>query len=158
MMNYNGVYMASHPSTSYSADEIVLMELQVPDNCQIELLRAWVGPAEGTDPVAEVQEICLYLNDGPATGGTGLTEQEVWGTANAAALTVAVANATVAATPVDYAYDAFHAFNGWLYVPVPEERIRVVGGTTNDNIGIRLPVAPDAAMVLSVGMVWGELA
>jgi hypothetical protein len=156
-MRYNAVYSATDPSRSYSADEIVLMELQVPTATVIELIRAWVGAAEGADPVAEVQEIVLYVNDGPATGGTALNENELQGSVDAAAATVAVANATVAATPVDLYYDAFDLRNGWLYLPLPEERIIIVGGTTNDNVGIRLPVAPDAAIVLSCGMIWGEI-
>jgi len=157
MTHFNAVYVATDPSRSYTADEIVLIELQVPANVQMELIRAWVGAAEGADPVAEVQEICLYKNDGPATGGTALAEQELQGSLAPAASVVAVANATVAATPVDLIYDAFHLQNGWLYLPLPEERPRIAGGTTDDNIGIRLPVAPDAAIVLSVGMVWGEI-
>lgn len=156
-MNYNGVYIATDPSRSISADEAVLIELQVPAAIQMELIRFWIGPSEGADPVAEVQELCLYLNDGPATSGTALTENKVWGSVDATASVVAVANPTIAATPVDYMFDAYHVQNGWLYLPQPDERIRVAGGTTNDNLGVRFPVAPDAAMVISCGAVWGEI-
>ena len=58
-------------------------------------------------------------------------------------------------SPNDEIEDGFHFQNGWLYLPVPEERIRIAGG---DIMGIRLPIAPDAAMGCAFGMVFGELA
>jgi len=153
---YNGIYSATSDSDAFSAAGSII-ELQVPANVQIEILRAWVGPAEGADPVAEVQEISLYVNDAVATGGTGLTEQELRGSLDATSSVVALAAPTIGATPVDLMFDAFHVQNGWLYLPVPEERVRIAGGTTNDNVGLRFPVAPDASMTFSYGMIWAEL-
>ena len=155
-MQYNAVYSATSDSDAFSAAGTII-ELQVPAATVLELIRAWVGPAEGTDPVSEVQEISIYLNDGPATAGTALTEQEIRGSTDAASAVAALAAPTIAATPVDVYFDAFHVQNGWLYLPVPEERILIVGGTTNDNVGLRFPVAPDASTTFSYGMIWGEI-
>jgi len=156
MSYYNAIYSATSDSDAFAAAGSII-EVQVPANVQIEVLRAWVGPAEGTDPVNEVQEIALYVNDGVATAGTALTEQELRGSTDATSLCAALAAPTIAATPVDLIFDAFHVQNGWLYLPVPEERIRIAGGTTNDNVGLRFPVAPDASMTVSYGIIWGEM-
>jgi hypothetical protein len=156
MTQYNGIFSATSDSDAFSAAGSII-ELQVPAATRIEILRAWVGPAEGTDPVSEVQEISLYVNDGPATAGTALTEQELRGSTDATSAVAALAAPTIAATPVDLIFDAFHVQNGWLYLPVPEERVTIMGGTTNDNVGLRFPVAPDASMTFSYGMIWGEL-
>jgi hypothetical protein len=155
-MQYNGVYSATSDTDAFSAAGSII-ELQVPAATIVEVLRIWVGAAEGTDPVAEVQEISIYVNDGPATAGTALTEQELRGSTDAAAAAAALAAPTIAASPVDLYFDAFHVQNGWLYLPVPEERIVIVGGTTNDNVGIRFPVAPDASTTFSYGIIWGEI-
>ena len=156
MSHYNGVYVAQEVSQSVSAAG-TLVELQVPSNVQIEVLRAWVGAAEGTDPVDEIQEVEIYINDAAATGGTGLTEQAVRGSDDAASAVTALGGPTIGATPVSVLADGFHTQNGWLYLPVPEERIRIAGGSTNDNVGIQFQTAPDAAITVSYGIVWGEL-
>ncbi len=155
-MRYNGVYVATERSQSVSTAG-TLIELQVPANVQIVLFHAWVGAAEGTDPVDEVQEIEIYVNDGPATSGTGLTEQVIRGSDDAASAVTALGGPTIAATPITIYPDGFHLQNGWRYSPIPKEMIRIAGGTTNDNIGIQFHVAPDAAIVVSYGMIWGEI-
>ncbi len=64
---------------------------------------------------------------------------------------------TIGATPTDLYFDGYHVQNGFLYLPVPEERPIIVGNSTQDNFGIRFPVAPDQAMVISYGIIWGEI-
>jgi hypothetical protein len=157
-MRYNGVYSASGASDAYSAIGCI-MELQVPTNTVIEILRMWVGAAEGGEPVADVQEISVYFNDAAATAGTGLAENEIQGTADAASGVTSLGVApTIGATPTNVLYDGFHLQNGWLYLPVPEERFVCVGGSSQDNIGMQFPVAPDVSITISYGMIWGEIA
>lgn len=153
-MRYNGIFVAQEKSQAITTAD-VLVELQVPAGTQIEIIRMWCGAAEGTDPVDEVQEIEIYGNDGVATGGTALTEQGLQGVDDTSGVT-ALGGPTIAATETSLYRDAFHLQNGWLYLPVPEERIRVVGGATIDNVGFRFPVAPDASTTVSYGVIWGE--
>lgn len=155
-MQYNGVYSATSDTDAFSATGAVI-ELQVAANSVAEILRIWIGAAEGADPVAEVQELSIYTNDAAATGGTALTEQELRGQGEGTAASAALAAPTIGATPTDLYFDAFHLMNGWLYLPVPEERILIVGGSAQDNVGIRFPVAPDASITISYGIIWGEL-
>ena len=154
--SYNGVYVASEADASISTTG-TLMELQVPANVMIEVIRVWVGPSEGATPVEEIQEIELYLNNALATGGTGMTEQEIRGTTDATSgVTALGAQPAIGTSPTVILRDGYHAFNGWLYLPVPDERIRILGAAAS-CVGIQFPVAPDAAMNITYGMVWGEV-
>lgn len=156
MIRYNGVYSAVASSIAATGAG-PLIELQVPTNVQVDILRIWVGAAEGTDPVAEVQEVYIYGNDAPTTGGSAMTEQIIRGSTDAASGVVAVQGGSQGATPTTLYRDGYHVQNGWLYLPVPDERIRTVGGSSIDNVGLGLPVAPDQSMTISCGIIWGEI-
>ncbi len=155
-MRYNGIYAATRSSIALSATD-VLVELQVPVDVQIEIIRMWAGAAEGPVPVDEVQEIDIYGNDTSATGGVALTEQLIRGSADAASSVTTLGSPVIGITPTILYPDGFHLQNGWLYLPVPEERIRVAGGSAIDNIGFRFPTAPDASITISYGVIWGEV-
>ena len=120
----------------------------------IEIWRAWIS-LDGATADA-MQEMNWYINDGPATGGTGMTEQEIQGTNDVAAATTALGNQpTQAASPTNLWDDSFHLQNGYLYLPIPEERLRIATGT-DDNLGMKLRQAPDASVDLSYGIIWAE--
>ena len=152
-MRPNGVYMASLNSTAFAAS-IGIIEIQSAAAAQVEIWRAWVGPAEGVAPLDEIQEIGFYRNDAVGTG-TAMTEQEIQGGGDVAAGAVALSTVTRGATPSELWYDAFHVQTGYLYLPVPDERFRVVGAG-QDNWGMWFPVAPDVSMTFSAGIVWAE--
>ncbi len=156
-MRFNGVYVAAEGSQAITGAD-GLIELQVPTNVQIVILRAWVSADQGTSQLDEGLTVELYNNDGVATGGLGLTEKEVQGAADGASAVVALGGATVAATPEPLVPSIEHTQNGWLYVPTPEEAERIAGGTTFDNIGTRFTTAPSASGTFSYGIKWGELA
>ncbi len=153
---YNGIYTAQVASTAIAAG-FVLIELQVPANVQIEIIRFWMGAAEGDNPVDEIQEIEIYGNDAAATGGAGMTEQVIQGAADQASAITALTGPAQGATETRLYRDAYHTQNGWLYSPLEDERIRVVGGTVIDNVGVSFPVSPDQSMTVSFGITWGEL-
>ncbi len=148
------VYSAVFNSIAFSAAGEV-MEIQVQANARVTVLRAWLGAAEGTDPVHEIQEVALYVNDAGATGGVGLLEQRL-DSHISVGNTVTGRSGTIGATPLDVYFDAFSTKVGWLYHPTPGERITMVGGQVFDNCGIRFPVAPDVALTLSGGMTYME--
>lgn len=45
--------------------------------------------------------------------------------------------------------DSFNWQNGWLYLPVPEERLTLGGGTTI-SVALKVPVAPPAQTVNAI--------
>ncbi len=155
-MRYNGVFIATLGVYAAYTVADVLMELQVPADTQIEIIRAWVTPDTGlTD---DIQEIEIYVNDAASTGGGSVTERELQGTGDTISGVTAVTDGpTQGATPIIFLSDAFHLQQGWLYLPLEDERIRIAGGSAQDNIGIKLAVAPAASITLSYGMAWGEI-
>lgn len=154
---YNGIYVAEEERQTVTAAN-VLIALQVPASTQIEILRAWCSPALGVAPTDEMQEIELYKNTtNLSTGGAALTEEELRGNDDAATSVTALGGATIGASSVILYPDGFHLQNGWLYLPIPEERIRIVGATTSE-FGLNFPLAPESASeVLSYGIIWGEI-
>ena len=153
-MDYDRVVAASMESTSLTLVDDPLLELLCPANAIIEIIRVEVGPAEGTDPVDEIQEIALWMGTAVGTGGGALTERIVTGSGSIVG--VAVKNVTAIGTGNEFYHTAYHTQNGWLYLPVPEERPRLVSGG-DDVFAVVFPTAPDAALVTSITMVWGEV-
>jgi hypothetical protein len=155
-MRYNGIFVATESEQTVTTAD-VLIELGVPANTMIEIIRMWCSPAmNDAGPTDDMQEINIYSNDALATGGAGLTETELQGTGDVSLVT-ALGGPTQGSTPTVLYPDGFHLQNGWLYLPVPEERIRVVGAAAA-AVGFKLSQAPESASeILSYGIIWGEI-
>lgn len=153
-MNYDRVVSAVMESQSISLVDDPLIEVVMPANTIAELIRIEIGAAEGADPVAEVQEVMIYSTTAAGTGGTALTEHLINGSGTISG--AATRNLTApGAGLLEWYGTAFHAQNGWLYLPVPEERYKSNAGS-QDNFGFYFPTAPDQATVYSATIVWGE--
>ena len=152
-MNYDRIVAATLESTSLTLVDDPLLELLCPANMTIDIIRVEVGPTEGTDPVDEVQEIALWMGTVVGSGGGALTERIVRGSGTIGG--VCVKNVTTIGTGNEWYHAAYHVQNGWLYLPVPEERPQLISGG-DDVFAVVYPVAPDAAMVVSATIVWGE--
>jgi len=103
----------------------------------IQILRAWVGnqATETSDQLGiilgtKASAFGTYTSTapsphrlgGPATGITG-------GTAGAESTSGTDASAEGAGAVTPLIYDGFNNLNGWLWIPVPEERITVPADT-----------------------------
>lgn len=158
-MNSRRVYSATFENVTIGTTAQSIMECQLTTGEAAILLRAWISPAIGT-PVDEVIAISVYGNDAAATGGTAMTEQPLTPAAGISTSRVgALLEPTIGATPLLLYSDAFHLQNGWLYLPVPEERPVFFGGNSDpgDNFGLELAVASTATPAVSGGMIWEEL-
>ena len=153
-MTYNRVAAATLESTSLTLADDPLIELLCPANMVIDIIRVEVGPAEGAAPVDEVQEIALWMGTAVGSGGGSITERIVTGSGTIGG--VAVSNVTTIGTGNDFYHTAYHTQNGWLYLPVPEARPRLISGG-DDVFAFLFPTAPDAAIVTSATIEWGEL-
>lgn len=153
-MNYSRIVAGTLESTALTLADDPLLELTCPANAIIEVIRVEVGPSEGTDPVAEVQELALWMGTAAGSGGSAVTERIVTG--DGSIVGVCVKNVTTLGTGNEFYHTAYHTSNGWLYLPVPEERPRLVGGS-DDIFAVVFPVAPDASMTISATIVWGEI-
>ncbi len=159
-MNTGRIYVATFENVSIGTAAQSIMELQVPDNTIIKILRAWLSPAITATPVDEVIAINIYSNDAVATGGTPMTEQPLPPAAAADASNVtALLEPTIAATEFTLYADAYHLQNGWVYPPIPEEMEIFIGGNADpgDNVGLELAVASTATPSISGGIRWAEI-
>ncbi len=159
-MNTSRLFVATFSNVTIGTAAQSVMELQVPDNTVIELLRAWIGADIGGSPADEVFDFALYGNDAAATGGSAMTEQAMTavGAIDPSNVT-ALLEPTIGATPLDIFGDSSHIQNRWEWPPIPEEFTEFIGGNANpgDNVGIRLKVASTATPAVSGGMIWKEL-
>lgn len=152
----NGIFEASFRNQLLDAAEVVL-SIEVPSGVAVEILRAWVSAAIEDPPVDEVIEYNFFFNDAATTAGTTVTPIEVRGVSSVSGITAFRQNPTAGATPTNYNFDAFHVQNGMLYLPVPEERELIVGGSTQDNWGIAIAATPPiTTMNFSAGVRWAE--
>ena len=152
-MSYDRVVVAALASTSLTAVDDPIVELLCPANMTIDIIRVEIGAAEGAAPVDEVQEIALWMGTAVGSGGGSATETILRGSGTIGG--VVATNVTTLGTGSDRYFSAFHVQNGWLYLPVPEERPQLISGG-DDVFAVLFPVVPDAALVLSTTIVWGE--
>ncbi len=158
-MNAGRIYVATFRNVTIGTTVQSIMEVQVPDNTIIQILRAWVSPAIGT-PADEVLAISLYGNDAVATSGSAMTEQPLTPAAAAdPSNCVALLEPTQAATPVGLGDDGYHLQNGYLYAPIPDEMEIFIGGNADpgDNVGLELAVASTATPAVAGGIKWAEI-
>ena len=152
-MNYDRVVSAVLASTSLSAADDPILELLCPANMVIDVIRVEIGPSEGAAPVDEIQEIALWMGTVVGSGGGSATERIVRGSGTIGG--VVATNVTTIGTGNAWYNTAYHTQNGWLYAPIPQAMPMLRSGG-DDVFAVFFPVAPDAAMVISTTIVWGE--
>ena len=148
------VYTASIEQIAVSAIQD-LFEITAPADAVVELLAVRVGQdTEEGDAAAEMLPIQITRYSTGGSGGATLTSRPHHVGGPAAGSTVDRNNTTQGGTPVVVLSDAFNVQAGWLYQPIPEERIYV---SPSDILAIELPVAPADAMTVSASITFKEL-
>lgn len=143
-----GVYIARNKATHSTA--ITILQLTAPSTASIEILRAWVSQ-QGSTTSAQ-PEITLLRKTATATV-TSLTPVKTH-PQDVAADSTAGHTASAEGTDGDIlASDGFNVLNGWLYLPVPEERITV---DPSGIIALKFVVAP-ASQSWHYGIIFREL-
>ena len=154
---YDRTVSATMESQSVSLIDDPVIEVLMPANTIADLIRIEIGVAEGTDPLAESQEVVIYSATAGGTGGVGLTEHIVRGGVVGDIQGAASRNHTApGAGLLEWYFTGFHWSFGWLYLPVPEERFTSKAGG-QDAFGFYFPTAPDAPVTFSATMIWGEI-
>ena len=122
-----------------------LIEFTAPATKSVLVTRAWISQRSNTTSAQQAVQI-LRRSTASTNVGTALTnpldagDTAFGGTARALATVLGTAGAVLVP-------DSFNWQNGWLWLPVPEERIIVPGG---GFLSLHLPVAP-AALTISCG-------
>lgn len=149
-MQFTGVYTASFLYTAM-ATAVTQLELTAPTDAAVALISAGIGPRGAV--LDQLQEVNVFINDAVGTD-TALTPNPQHEGYAAFGGTVRRTLTAEGATPIDIIEDGFHFQQGWRHTPIPEEFITVQPGSF---MGIRFPIAPDAAMSIAVWMTFGEI-
>lgn len=153
-MDYVRTASASLESTSLTLVDDPLVELTCPANVTIEVIRVEIGAAEGATPIDEVQPVALWKGTLAGSGGGAPTERLIRGSGTI--LGTVATNVTTIGTGNEFYHTSYHVQNGWLYLPVPDERPQLVPGS-DDIFAVVFNVAPQVAIVTSCTVVWGEV-
>lgn len=137
---------------------VTQIQIQAPTARSITIIRAWVSQASTTTS-AQVKVQILRMSAGATVTAATIAADVRPMDPDDAASTVQVGTAatgftaTVAGTESDIMMsDNFNVVNGWLYLPVPEERIITSGG---GRIALKFATAPPAG-TYDVGIVFAE--
>jgi hypothetical protein len=130
----------------------------------LEFLRAWVGQSANATSAQQRVELATQVTAFPTL--TSATPQAlnfgeavsniVGGTAGAAGTAGTDASAEGGGSVVSMWEDAFNVLNGWLWVPTPNEVIRIRAGESS-GFGLRMPVAAGTLTNWAFGLVFGEV-
>ena len=149
-MQFTGVYVIRDTLAAIAAAD-TLLEVTAATDASVALISAGIGPRGAV--LDQLQEINIFINDAAGTGTTQVPVplHEGYVAFGGTARDIITVEGT---TPTDLIEDGFHFQNGWKYAPIPEEFIVI---QPSSIVGIRLPVAPDAAMSIACWMVFGEI-
>lgn len=116
---------------------ITILQVTAPSTMTLEIIRAWV--TQSTSTTSAQADVILVRKTATATGGTSITPVKLESGDPSPTFT-AVRTATGEGTDGDIvAGEGFNVLNGWLYVPVPEERIKV---PPSGILALKFPSAP----------------
>ena len=142
------VYTARLDATSVSS-AATLVQLNAPSNAALKILRAWASVCTVTSCALQVR-LTRRTTAGTGTAFTPIRHDSFESSTSATATVNHSAEGTAGDVIIR---DTFNVLNGYLYLPVPEERIVVPPGCA---LSLDLPVAPANASSLNAGITWSE--
>ena len=154
------VYSSHWNGKQTLTSQTLLAELQVPVGTYCEILRVWITPDLTVGgPQFFDARIQVSIATLPATGGAAMTINDWSGEGASTCTTLRQANPKGVQNAI--MQNAFSLRNGFEWIPHPDERPMIVGGTADrDNFGVTiLNTAGDAwtSIQLNCGFIWREL-
>jgi hypothetical protein len=148
----SGVYNLIRTSTTTST-AITIQQVTAPAGSLAEFTRAWVNQSTvTTSSQTRIQLLrkstaATVTSQTPGLLGVNMQASKCVGGIGASGITATVegTDSTV------YIEEGFNIVNGWLYLPVPEERVGII----NTTVGLKFPTAPTSAGYAS-GQEWLE--
>ena len=152
-MEFRGIYVVRQAITNPGA--ITLLQIKAGTSNPLKILRAWVSQTASTTSTQLAVQLVRKSGAATVTSFTPLLLRPSDPAANAAGGTSATGyTATGEGTDGDLLIeDSFNILNGWLYLPVPEERIVV---PVSGMIGLKFPIA-GGNNSFKCGIIFGEL-
>lgn len=155
----SGAYNLVRTSTTTST-AITVNVVWVPVTTATETTRAWVNQSTVTTSAQTRIQLLRKTGTAPTVSSQNPALVGPPGTqASKCVGGVAATGITASAEGTDgtvYVEEGFNIVNGWLYLPVPEERVMILGSTAS-GIALKFPTAPTSAGYVS-GIEWLEYA
>lgn len=154
MASPSGAYNLIRPATATST-AITIQQVLAPAGTMIEFTRAWLNQSTVTTSaqtriqLLRKSAVATVTLQNPALLGLAMQASKCVGGTGATGITATV-EGTDSAVIIE---EGFNIVNGWLYLPVPEERIYTINGA----VGLKFPTAPSVANYSS-GQEWLEYA
>jgi hypothetical protein len=148
MTHYIGAYTALQPNIAITG-AVTLVQVNGPSDSSVDIIRAWATFNSTTSTQIEVglktvstagtaTSVTAGVHYGPAFGGTCSRTSTAEGTL----------------VDDDFPREFVNYLNGFLWLPVPEARIRLAPSA---RIALYLPTAPGASVNITAGIQFGEL-
>ena len=123
-------------NSAIHAAAITILQLTAPAATSFDVVRAWVTQSAST---TSAQAVVQLNRKSAAATVTALTPVRL-NTGDPVSVVTAGHTATAEGTDTDILIrEGFNVLSGWLYLPVPEERITVRPGET---LALKFPTAP----------------
>ena len=145
------VFDITHKNVAGGTSIVTLIEFTAATNQSVVILRAWCSQSGST--TSAQQNINLIRKSAAGTNVTAPNANPVDASDTAFAGTVRGLCTVESTLGVDLIADSFNWVNGWIWLPVPEERIYVKG---TGIVDLRLPSAPPS-LTINCGITVGEL-
>lgn len=145
------VFDITHKNVAGGTSIVTLIEFTAATNQTVVVLRAWVSQSGST--TSAQQAVSINRKSAAGTNVTSPNANPVDASDTAFAGTVRGMATTEGTVTSDLICDSFNWVNGWIWLPVPEERLYVKGAGI---LGLRLPVAPPS-LTVNCGITIGEL-
>lgn len=154
-MSTGRVYVVNLIATSVSG-AITLVQLKAGSEAGLEIIRASIAQSGSTTSAQQRVQLLRKSAAATVTSFTPVPANPNDAAAKAVGGTSATGtNASAEGTDGDVLVaDVFNVLNGWLYLPVPEERPAVAPGGI---IALKFPAAPGAALIVTAQIVFREL-
>ena len=153
MASYSGVYLLSINSVSISGTNPIL-QLKPASSFNCEIIRAWCVQSGSTTSTQQRIQLSRFSAAATVTSFTPLVLNGAQAAKAVGSTSGTGHTGSSSGTETDILYpDVFNILNGWLYVPVPEERIVIKSG---DILGMRFPTPPGTALTVTAGIIFAE--
>jgi len=139
-------YNVNLSAVSLTAAATTIWEISAGTQKLAIILRSWLSQQSNTTSAQQGVQIARQSTNGTNVTSPVATPGDISDTAITAAVRgLCTAQGTIGAILYP---DSFNWQNGWLYLPVPEERITVSGATTTST-GLRTLTTPPALTINS---------
>ena len=131
---------------------IDLIRLSAPSDAVLVLLRTWLSQTASETSEQLGVSVNRASTDGTGTSYTAEKHEDSDAAFGGTAVVNLSADTTKTGNP-PYG-DSFNILNGWIWVPMPEDRLWV---PPSGRIVLRLEDAPGSALTMNGGLTFGEI-